>query len=272
MSQFHPLRVSLESPTDPLRRRAVRLLAMIHELHKVGFQRLRIAPGMASSGNHWRCFIIAADKVKENGWEPTLERWGSVDETIAYAGYTTGHGAAYFGWTDAHGDSARTLAAKFIERLPHLAEAGAGLDYAYAGWFTWVLGHAENGNLPIFFGDFPIELDPQQMPPGPTTAPPYSRTIPNRSLKPTDVPRTMSDWESFALTFDSAGWSTEQLAAVANAKGQDTLTALRARLFFKQRELKWNYENGFSDRDAEDVRNILELIRSRVEALSRAAE
>ena len=41
-------------------RRAVRVLSMVGELHKRGYQRLRVMPYMAPSGLAWRCTIAAA--------------------------------------------------------------------------------------------------------------------------------------------------------------------------------------------------------------------
>lgn len=29
------------------------------------------------------------------------------------------------------------------------------MDYAYAGWFSLILGYTENGHFPIFFNDSP---------------------------------------------------------------------------------------------------------------------
>lgn len=40
-----PAPISLVASTDPTVRRAVRLLRMVHELHKAGYQLLRICPG-----------------------------------------------------------------------------------------------------------------------------------------------------------------------------------------------------------------------------------
>ena len=37
------------------------------------------------------------------------------------------------------------MAVKFIDRFPELCEAGVGLDFANAGWLTWMLGKAEGG-------------------------------------------------------------------------------------------------------------------------------
>jgi hypothetical protein len=46
---------------EPHIRRAVRVLSMVGELHKQGYQRLRVRPYMAPSGTAWRCTIAAAD-------------------------------------------------------------------------------------------------------------------------------------------------------------------------------------------------------------------
>jgi hypothetical protein len=42
---------------EPHIRRAVRVLAMVGELHKRGYQRLRVMPFMSPSGLYWRCWI-----------------------------------------------------------------------------------------------------------------------------------------------------------------------------------------------------------------------
>lgn len=42
-------------------RRAVRVLSMVGELHKRGYQRLRVMLYIAPSGLAWRCTIAAAD-------------------------------------------------------------------------------------------------------------------------------------------------------------------------------------------------------------------
>ncbi|MBP2299724.1 hypothetical protein [Azospirillum picis] len=152
--------VSLFPPADPAIRQAGRLLAMVNELHKAGYQRLRIAPGMAPSGCHWRCHVTSAGNVAVNGWEP-------LDWSRGVASYSTGQKNLYFGWDDAGHDSARQLAAKFIERFPEIARAGQGPDWAYAGWYVAMLGAAEHGTIPVFFADYPVELAPDDRPPPP---------------------------------------------------------------------------------------------------------
>ncbi|SFR96133.1 hypothetical protein [Sphingomonas jatrophae] len=157
--------ISLKPSTTPHVRSSTRLLAMVHELHKAGYQRLRVSPGLAPSGMYWRCSITHAGNIAENGWSlrtPGLE--GEV------ASYSSGAGDRYFGWDDAPGRSARELAVRFIQRFPALVEKGDGCDWAYAGWLTDVLGRAELGGadaLPVFYADYPLTLDPEWLPPPP---------------------------------------------------------------------------------------------------------
>jgi hypothetical protein len=44
-------------------RRALRAPATVGELHKRGYQQLRIAPGMAPSGMYWRCGVAPASNI-----------------------------------------------------------------------------------------------------------------------------------------------------------------------------------------------------------------
>jgi len=70
--QQQPFKTSSISQTqsgDSAMRRAVRLLSAIHELHKAGYQKIRIAAGMAPSGNFWRCHIMTAENVRSNDVE-----------------------------------------------------------------------------------------------------------------------------------------------------------------------------------------------------------
>jgi hypothetical protein len=138
--------VSITPPSDSTIRRAIRVLSMVGELHKAGYQQLRIAAGMSPSGIHWRCHITPAVNVQTNGWEP-------IDWNSGVANYSSSDGSSYFGWTDAPSKNARELAQLFLERFSDIARLGVGSDYEYAGWFVRVLGCAENGDLPIFFSD-----------------------------------------------------------------------------------------------------------------------
>jgi len=163
----HPS-ISLSSSSQPNRRHATRLLTMVHELHKAGYQRIRFSSGMAPSGIHWRCSITHASNMTRDGLHIGPSRAG--DEV---AHYSTGAGDCYFRWPDAPGRSARELGNMFLGRFPTIARGGLGRDWAYAGWLTEMLGRAERGEpsgFPVFFADYPIDMEPTDLPP-PCAAP-----------------------------------------------------------------------------------------------------
>ena len=146
MTRFQLPAISLAPPTEPDRRQALRVLSMVAELHKAGYQRLRIAGGMSPSGIHWRCHITHIDNVQPNGWEP-------INWSQDVINYSSAEKNNYFGWIDARNKNARQLAQMFIERFSEVSRLGLGTDYEYAGWFIAVLGRAENGEFPVFFSD-----------------------------------------------------------------------------------------------------------------------
>jgi hypothetical protein len=132
--------ISLEPASDAKARRVTRVLAMVHELHKAGYQRIRILPYLSASG-WWRCEITCADNVADDGY--TIRPGGDTDDAVAR--YSSAEGADYFGWPGASQISARALAARFLEAFPRIAARGQGRDWLYAGWLTDVLGRAEGG-------------------------------------------------------------------------------------------------------------------------------
>ncbi len=122
--------MSDERHPDPHVRRAQRVLLMVHELHKLGYQRMRISPGLAPNGCDWRCSVTHAGNIlKSHGAMPK-------DFNLDSAFYSTAQSNNYFGWKDAQADTARQLAAKFIKRFPHIVAKGKGNDWAYAGLYV----------------------------------------------------------------------------------------------------------------------------------------
>lgn len=75
---------------DPAVRRAQRVLAMVHELHKQGYQRIRIMPGMSSSGADWRCSITHVGNIAPKDGAKI------VDWQLDCAHYTSGQDNSYF--------------------------------------------------------------------------------------------------------------------------------------------------------------------------------
>ena len=141
--------IPLDRPKEAWARNILRLLGMVHELHKQGYQHLRIHSGLAPSGCYWRCAIFP------KGLSPQDQDryYQKGDPDILVARYTSGDEKGYFGWDDCAQDDARHLAIKFLGRFPKIAGMGRGRDWAYTGWFTELLGIAEHGRFPISFWD-----------------------------------------------------------------------------------------------------------------------
>ncbi len=148
----------MERDSDGSVRRAQRVLLMVHELHKLGYQRVRIAPDISASGMHWRCSITHAGNIQRLHGALMCE----YDSDVAH--YTTGQDNNYFGWEDARQDTARQLAAKFVKRFPNIVRLGKGADWPYAGWYVQMLGVAERGAFPLAYPEGYSELSVRWMP------------------------------------------------------------------------------------------------------------
>ena len=144
---------------EPHFRRGLRVLRLVHELHKRGYQLLRIAPGMSPSGCHWRCSITPrANILSIHG-----ARLKDFDRPVAH--YTSAQDNEYFGWTDAKHDTVLQLAERFAERYPEILEASYGDDWSYVGWYVRMLGYAERSFFPISYADwYDAEPDPRFLP------------------------------------------------------------------------------------------------------------
>jgi hypothetical protein len=144
---------------EPHIRRAVRVLAIAGELHKRGYQRLRVMPFMSPSGCYWRCWIGPVKLFYRNHGAILSEETGvSLDDEMqaeaTIARYSSSQENQYFGWKDAQMDDVRSRADKFLNRFPVVADSGQGWDYPYAGWYQRLLGLAEAGWLPVVLRDY----------------------------------------------------------------------------------------------------------------------
>lgn len=136
---------------DPLVRRSQRLLAMVHELHKQGYQELGVYPGMSPSGMHWRCAITPVSNLRLDS--SGLKLISDTERLVAH--HSSGDsGNLYFGWQDSRNDSARELAEKFLRRFPMIAENAKRSNWPYAGWLTELIGRTERGELPVCYSDY----------------------------------------------------------------------------------------------------------------------
>ena len=136
-------------------RRAVRVLAMVGELHRRGYQKLRVMPFLSSSGSYWRCWIGPETSFYRNhgAYLNDMQADDSDQAASKVARYTTGSDNHYFDWRDAGTDDARKLADRFVERFVTLARQGEGWSYDYAGWYQRLLGLAERGWMPVVIAD-----------------------------------------------------------------------------------------------------------------------
>lgn len=133
---------------DAVVRRCHRVMRMVCELHRLGYQRLRIMPYFHPLA--YRTFIAPADVFSlRNGAYITQPDLQTV------AAYTSAAGADYFGWEDARSDTARQMADKFIARFPALCAQGQGRDWAYAGWLAELMGILERQHaLPFVMEEY----------------------------------------------------------------------------------------------------------------------
>lgn len=125
-------------------RRGQRVIRMVSELHRMGYQHLRIMPYVHP--NAWRLAVGSRDIFSEqNGAYIPVNSLSGLPIYSAARG-----GDAYFDWEDAKGNDARTLADKFVSRFPDVAKRGLGRDWAYAGWLSELVGFLEGGDwLPV---------------------------------------------------------------------------------------------------------------------------
>ncbi|QDU41269.1 hypothetical protein Mal4_56350 [Maioricimonas rarisocia] len=138
-------------------RRALRVLRMVHELHKRGYQLVRISPGMSASGGSWRCSVThRGNTLRSHG--AMLRDWDLA------AHYSSRQENEYFGWRDARQDTVQQLADRFVERFPQIVSLGRGEDWSYAGWYTRMLGYAEQGRFPVAYADWWDRPDPRFLP------------------------------------------------------------------------------------------------------------
>jgi hypothetical protein len=127
---------------------SLRVIRMVSELHRLGFEKARIMPYEYPIA--YRIAVGPAEICS-----PRNGAWVSAGHD-QYALYSSAQGNACFGWDDAEADSAHALADKFVERFPAIVERCAGRDPAYARWLEALLGVLERnpGRLPSVMAEY----------------------------------------------------------------------------------------------------------------------
>jgi hypothetical protein len=114
---------------------ARRLLLMVAELHKLGYESLRATPFMSPSGCYWRCCIVPANLTHPTHGARLAEN--VVYETLPR--YSSGDADNYFGWANMRPKTPSILAKRFIVEFAKFAEQGKHPDPAYATWYSNML-------------------------------------------------------------------------------------------------------------------------------------
>lgn len=125
-----------------------RFIRTIEELHKLGYEKIRIVPSMAPTGLSWRCFIT----TKKN----TSKRCGAMLATPFNAGEwekTVIPTNGFFKWNMME-LSPYENALKFIKEYPFMAQNGKGKDTAYFLWFKKVVRECYHFLLPITYEEY----------------------------------------------------------------------------------------------------------------------
>lgn len=124
-----------------------KVLLMVSELHVRGYQRIRIAPGMAPSGCYWRCAVAPVTNISDRNGAHLVEFDGLA------AHYSSGSEAEYFGWKNCQHLTPSQLASRFIDHFPAVVAAGRGRDWMYVGWYQEMLNLTYPDLLPVAYDD-----------------------------------------------------------------------------------------------------------------------
>lgn len=107
-----------------------KLLFMVRELHKLGFEKLRIVPSLSPSGLYWRCeFVSDTEKIVVSNWIDELE--GGNSQEIKF--------------------TPQELADLFVNKKFDFLEKCKGINKQYVEWYSEMLHTLKEGELPYAF-------------------------------------------------------------------------------------------------------------------------
>lgn len=140
---------------------AYELMQILHELHKLGYQKLRWMSYMAPTGLSLRCHITTQDHICANREIVFARDFNEI--------WCTSTG------TMTTGEDVKSLVKTFMDENPRLLEIGKGEDPDYIEWFNKLLSFVAKGQTPIFYGEYwslpmgRIKVGKNIMPAPPTT-------------------------------------------------------------------------------------------------------
>lgn len=114
---------------------------IVHELHKRGYEQLRLYAGMSPNGCSWRWYIYPKVLMKDNlfeckvGWIPFDCPSGSTCEELPEKGRK------------------KVTADDFAKEYDYYVSLAKGADKEYVKWFETIVKHAKNNDYPIAFSE-----------------------------------------------------------------------------------------------------------------------
>lgn len=141
-----------------------RLLLAVQELHKMGFEQLRIFPSLAPSGMYWRCSLVPKSCISDrHGAIADMER---LHKLLQLAGsncqelrHSSGSQQFIFDWKDSGFDSPKELAHKCLKRSREVVFAGWGEDHQYVRWYEDMLRMTSPGGVVFAIADWDLPAD-----------------------------------------------------------------------------------------------------------------
>ena len=141
-----------------------RVLEMVAELHRKGFEGARISPHTAPSGCFWRCYIVPRGRMQS----ACQFDHGKFRELEQRATFSTSNGFDPFGWQGVGQLSAKAWAERFVQEFPQICAESRLADRAYVDWFKTMLSKTQD--LVVAWDDYQ-HFDPLRFQNGPGTYP-----------------------------------------------------------------------------------------------------
>jgi hypothetical protein len=114
---------------------ARKLMLMVGELHRMGYQKIRFYPHIGGAG-YWRYILtVVKDRRVEPEWDPSPEEKRTVWNSLGDGELR----ASLYGWGDQVEDTPERLARRFLAAFKTIKRLGKGKDQKYANWYRNVL-------------------------------------------------------------------------------------------------------------------------------------
>lgn len=132
----------------------IKFFKTIEELHKRGYELIRICPSISPNGCSWRC-ITTIKKLTATKCGAVFAGEGWTDLAINTSNgkfWSSNREGKHEEWT-MEDLPVKVLADRFIEEFPTLAKAGKGTDTEYTRWFHEARKECERGHILYAFAE-----------------------------------------------------------------------------------------------------------------------